>query len=125
MGIVKAKKLVKMLADGIDPTTGEILPPNSPYNDPEIIRALFSVLKSARAPAKTHKKTTEEKQNDNVNSGRPRNAGIPWTKEQKREVSSLSNQGKTIEELSEYFERTKGAIKSELEHQSLVDPESI
>lgn len=121
MDINKAKEIVEMLADGIDPTTGELLPSDSHYNDPEIIRALFTVLRSVRMPAKASKKTIEEKQKDNLDAGRPRNAGLPWSDEQKTEVSSLFGQGKTIEELSEYFERTHGAIKSELTHQGLIE----
>ncbi len=121
MDIIKAKEIVEMLADGIDPTTGEIFPPDSHYNNPEVIRALFTVLRSVRMPAKATKKSIEEKQKDNIENGKPRNAGLPWTQDQRNEVASLFDQGNTIEELSSYFERTTGAIKSELTHQGLID----
>ena len=100
MDIIKAKEIVEMLADGIDPTTGEMIPPDSHYNNPEIIRALFTILRSVRMPAKTSKKSIEEKQKENIENGRPKNAGLPWTEEHRKEVSLLFNQGKTIEELS-------------------------
>jgi hypothetical protein len=121
MDIIKAKEIVEMLADGIDPTTGEILPLDSHYNDPEIIRALFTVLRSVRMPAKASKKSIKEKQKENIENGRPKNAGLPWTEEQRKEISSLLIQGKTIVELSEHFERTEGAITSELTHQGLIE----
>lgn len=121
MDIIKAKEIVEMLADGIDPTTGEILPSDSHYNNPEIIRALFTVLRSVRMPARASKKSIEEKQKVNIDSGRPKNAGLSWSEDQRNEVSTLFNQGKTIEDLSEYFERTKGSITSELTHQGLIE----
>ncbi len=121
MDIIKAKEIVEMLAEGVDPTTGELLPSDSHYNDPEIIRALFTVLRSVRMPAKASKKSIEEKQKDNLDAGRPKNAGLPWSMEQKDQVSSLFSQGKNMKELSEYFERTEGAITSELTHQGLIE----
>lgn len=44
MDIVRATEIVRTLADGVDPTTGEVLPAESVYNSPEIIRALFTLL---------------------------------------------------------------------------------
>ena len=39
-----ARVLLTELADGVDPLTGECLPPDSVCNRPEIIRALHCVL---------------------------------------------------------------------------------
>jgi len=39
----------------------------------------------------------------------------------KTRSSKMFNEGATIDELTIYFERTKGAIKSELMHQGLID----
>lgn len=121
MDIHKAKEIVELLANGVDPTTGEVFPPGSHYNNPEIIRALFTVLSSIRTTARSSKKSIEEKQKENMESGKPKNAAIPWSIEQRQEVAELFNNGKSIEELSEYFERTHGAIKSELMYQGLIE----
>ena len=48
MELEKAKHIVRLLADGIDPTTGEMFPDGSPYNDPVVIRALFTVIESVK-----------------------------------------------------------------------------
>lgn len=40
----KALDIVMKLADGVDPRTGQTLPPESPYQDPETIRALFMAV---------------------------------------------------------------------------------
>ena len=89
MDIVQAKEIVKTLADGIDPITGEVFPPESHFNNPEVIRALFTVLGAVRMPAKATKKSIEEKQKDNIKNGRPKNAGLPWSEEQSCHFISL------------------------------------
>ena len=120
MDTKEAKEVVTMLANGIDPTTGELFLPDSHYHDPYVIKALFIILGSVRMPAKASKKALEEKQKDNLDNGRPKNAGLPWTEEERREVALLFEAGKTIDDLSEHLERTYGAIKSELTHQRLI-----
>ena len=40
----KALDIVMKLADGMDPRTRQSLPPESPYQDPETIRALFMAV---------------------------------------------------------------------------------
>lgn len=124
MEIEKAKKIVSLLADGIDPSTGEVLPDGSPYNDPTVIRALFAVLGSVRASKRQNKQSMEDKQAQNVASGRPKNAGLPWTEELKEEIAEMFKDGTSIDELADHFERTSGAILSELIRQGLIDQES-
>lgn len=116
-----AKEIIRMLADGTDPTTGEALPDSSPYNAPLVIRAYFTVLE-ALGPVKKRKKTIEEKQQDNIDAGRPKNAGLPWTDEMKSEIASKALNGASMEELSRHFERTQGSIISELMRQGLIPP---
>ena len=120
MDLEKAKEIVRLLAEGIDPTTGEVLPKESPYNEPVVIRALFTVIESLKEVRKP-KKTVEQKQQENLYSGKPRNSGLPWTDDLKKEVADKFRSGVSIPELSRYFERTKGAIVSELTKQGLID----
>ena len=123
MEIDKAKEIVSLLAYGIDPTTGEVLPDDSPYNHPSVIRALFSVIGGVEVPKKKIKQSVEEKQTQNMASGRPKNAGLPWTEELREKVARIFKNGTPIDELAEYFERTSGAILSQLMHQGLIDEE--
>ena len=39
MDINRAKEIISTLAEGVDPTTGEVLPDNSVCNKGEIVRA--------------------------------------------------------------------------------------
>ena len=120
MELNKAIETIEMLADGINPATGEVLPEEGPYNDPIIIRALFTILDSCKA-IKPPRRTAEQRQNDNVENGRPRNAGLPWTAEVRAEAAAKFKKGSSVDELAEIFERTNGAITSELVKQGLID----
>ena len=44
MELNRAKEIVSALAEGIDPTTGEILPEDSVCNKGEVVRALYAIL---------------------------------------------------------------------------------
>lgn len=53
-----AQQILSLLADGIDPETGEMLPQDSVCNQPEVIRALHVALDclSMQKRKKTNKK---------------------------------------------------------------------
>ncbi|MCL1048858.1 hypothetical protein L2755_04340 [Shewanella abyssi] len=117
-------KIIEALANGINPLTGEALPEESPYNSPEIIRALFSTLEFIKYPAKKQpkvKKTLEQKQAENLENGLPKNAGLPWTEEQKNNIAEQFKIGKLVSVLAVEFERTNGSINSELKKQGLIE----
>ena len=124
MELNRAKETIEILADGINPATGEILPGEGPYNDPIVIRALFTILDSIKA-IRPPRRTLEERQNDNVENGKPRNAGLPWTAELRAEAAAKFKQGRSVDELAESFERTPGAITSELVKQGLIDATEV
>lgn len=55
MDINRAKEIIEALAEGIDPTTGEVLPADHVCNKGEVVRAFYTVineLKSKRSGAK-------------------------------------------------------------------------
>ncbi len=121
-------KIVEALANGIDPITGELLPRESPYNHPDVIRALFTTLGLVKNPSKKSppkktpkvKKSPEQKQVENIENGLPKNAGLPWTDEQRVALVEQFLSGQEIKVLAEVHGRTDGAIKSELKKQGLL-----
>ena len=121
MEIEKAKEIVSSLAKGIDPVTGEVFPDDSPYNHPSVIRALFILLGNVGISKKQNKLSVGEKQAQNVATGKPRNAGLPWTDELRQKVATMFHEGTSIPELARSFERTEGSIQSELIRQGLID----
>jgi hypothetical protein len=122
MEIRKAQKFVEILAQGVDPTTGEAFAADSPYNEPQIIRALFTVHEFVRR-ARKPPMSADERRQENVELGRPRNYGLPWTDEARAQVATAFQEGKPIAELAATFERTQGAIQAELIRQGLVEPD--
>ena len=70
MELAKAKEIVTLLANGTDPATGEVFADESPYNHPMVIRALFTVLNHVRDPGQKNKYSVEEKQAQNLASGK-------------------------------------------------------
>ena len=124
MKLEKEIKVLEVLANGVDPVTGEVLDNKSPYNQPDVIRALFVILNELKNPtkkAKLPKKTLEEKQDENVENGLPKNAGLSWTSTEKEDLIKKYKLEVSIDELSKIHCRTKGAITSELKKQGLIE----
>ena len=122
MEIRQAHRIIRTLAQGIDPNTGEVFAPESPYNEPEIIRALFTVcefVKQARKPAIT----LDERRQENIELGQPRNHCLPWTEDARSHVAMGFQDGKTIADLAADLERSQGAIRAELIRQELIAPD--
>jgi hypothetical protein len=123
MELSDARTIVKTLAEGIDPITGEVFDADSPYNQPPVIRALFTVHRYSYIP-KT-KMSPDEKRQKNVELGRPKNAGLPWTEEDRTTVASGFGNGQTIEEMAGLLDRSRAAIHAELIRQGLVSPTPV
>ena len=123
MKLREAHGIIKTLAQGVDPNTGEVFAPDSPYSEPRIIRALFTVHEFVRQ-AKKPRMSDDEKRQENLDLGRPRNHGLPWTDDARSQVAAGFEEGQSIEELAAALERTPGAIRAELIRQGLLSPDS-
>ena len=63
MDITRAKEILATLAEGVDPTTGEILPDDSVCNKSEVGRALYTIL-GTHSPIDQPKKVTPKEPTD-------------------------------------------------------------
>lgn len=104
MEIKKALGTISILANGADPYTGEVYPADSPYQQPETIRALF-VAKELLS-----KEALKEERASRL----PVNAGKPWTPEEDNALLTKFDQGTAIQELAKIHERTLNAINARL-----------
>jgi hypothetical protein len=104
MSPLEAKKIIDALANGIDPDTGEILPAQSTFNSPQVIRALF-VAGNALVRA--------AKRADRDNS-LPNNAGRSWSDVEDKELLVIFDAGTPVKEIAVKHGRTLGAIASRL-----------
>ena len=100
MDIGRAKEIVRILADGIDPITGEIFPEDSVYNSPEVIRALFTLLEAT---------------NMSQENFLTRNAGKPWSDDEDNKLREEFAAKIRISDIAKEHGRTYGAIESRLE----------
>ncbi len=87
--------MLQALAAGTYPTTGQVFPADSPYNQPEIIRALFFAINQLEALAEKG------------------NQGISWSEEDVLLAERFGN-GIKITQLAKLHYRTYGAIKARL-----------
>lgn len=76
MDIQRAKELLTVLAEGVDPLTGEVLPDDHVCNKGEIVRALNCAVEEL---SRRRKKPL------------PENNGKPWTEELDDELLSKKN----------------------------------
>lgn len=111
MDITRAKEIVSALAEGVDPTTGEILPDNSICNKGEVVRALYTVLNSL----------DEKKPKKNM----PQNAGKPWTKEDEDLLVDLYQSGATKKDICKTLQRTATGIAARLVHLGIIESRDI
>ena len=105
----KTLAILRNLADGIDPGTGEKFPAASAYQHPDTVRALFSAIRLLESPSSRPAKP--------VATGArpaPENAGRAWSEEEDARLGGGYDSGKSIEELAAVHKRSKWAIESRL-----------
>lgn len=96
--------LIEALANGADPITGELLQGSSPYNNPQVIRALFQALKAL----------------EHIHEGGKRrrtlapNSGRPWADDEDRLLAEAFDGGVPLVDLAAKHSRTQGAIAARL-----------
>jgi DNA-binding NarL/FixJ family response regulator len=100
----QAKRIIEALANGIDPDTGEVLPGQSVFNNPQVVRSLFVASKALDAMGKK-----EQRQNSS-----PQNAGKAWSEDEERAVVAAFNEGHPVSEIAAKHGRTNGSIASRL-----------
>ena len=96
--------IIQTLASGIDPTTGEVFPPDSPYQNIDIVRALFHAARIIEESKEL-----------------PQNAGTPWTEDEHIKVINDYKNGVTISQIAKDHQRTTGAIRSRLRKAGIIE----
>ena len=104
MDLIYAKNILKSLADGVNPVTGEILPKSDSCNQPDVIRSLYVAVNELERAEKRSKTLRNL----------PENAGKPWNSEDDEELCKMFDKGCAVSEICTYFKRTKGSIASRL-----------
>ena len=88
--------MLQALSAVTDLVTGEVFPADSPYNQPEIIRALFLAINQLEALAEKGKQS------------------LAWSEEKSELLAQHFNEGAKITQLAKLHSRNCGAIKARL-----------
>jgi hypothetical protein len=104
MDETQALAVVRSLANGIDPTSGEVFPPESVYQRPDVVRALFMATGALERQERFARRKGEM----------PQKTGMPWTEDEDRKLLASFDAGRGLQELAAAHERTQTGIRARL-----------
>jgi hypothetical protein len=112
-------RILNALANGVHPATGEQFAPDSPYQHPDTVRALYSAVRTLEGAAATAPVT--EHRSAPPQSG----AGSRWSTEEEERLSGAFDAGKTIDALARAHGRTRAAIEARLVRLGKLDASAV
>ncbi len=98
----EALRIIRALADGVDPETGEVFEGESPFQNPQILRALFAAACELESRVKAESRSR----------WLPENAGSAWSQQEDEELSRELQGGAGIPDLARKRQRTQGSISA-------------
>ncbi|RZJ25576.1 MAG: hypothetical protein EOO54_05855 [Haliea sp.] len=101
MELQSARQIIDTLAQGIHPVTGEMMPDDSPYNAPPVIRALFAVAQALESTPRRR-------------PAGPPNAGKPWAPADDAQLEAVFAGSGDLKEAAQSLGRTRWAVESRL-----------
>ena len=113
MDAPRAKEILRSLADGRDPTTGEQFPPHSPYQQADTVRALYVALEALETPSRTRASRVTD-------PNKPK-AGAKWTSDDEQRLRDAFTAQQPIPEIAAEHGRTPGAITARLVKLGLIE----
>jgi len=102
----KALAILQALSNGTDPFTGEPFPASSPYQHPDIVRALYQAVRALESATAAQKRQASR--------STASNAGKPWTKDEDEQLLKAFDAGKSVDELAAEHSRSRLAIEARL-----------
>ncbi len=112
MQLESALPIVRALADGVNPVTGEAYPDHSPYAEPRTLRALYSAVDLMQ------KEVEREKRRERL----PANFGKPWTEGEDKLLTAEFDAGVPMGEIARKHQRTQSSIRLRLEKLGKIEP---
>jgi hypothetical protein len=97
MQLESALPIVKALADGVNPVTGEAYPEHSPYAEPRALRALFTAVDLMQ------REVDKSRKRERLAA----NFGKPWDEGEDREIATAFDAGTPILEMARRHQRTQ------------------
>ena len=104
MDTLEALEVIEVLADGVNPFSGEVFAEDSPYQNPKVIRALYKAIEALRKTARSEQRRRHL----------PERAGLPWDDSESELLVKRFNDEADISKIAKEHKRTTGAIRSQL-----------
>lgn len=104
MDSTQALAVVRSLANGVDPESGEVFPADSAYQRPLVVRALYEAAAALERIERFQRRKSQL----------PQKTGEPWTEEEDRKLLAAFDSGRALQELAAAHERTMGAVRARL-----------
>ena len=104
MDDTQAAEILKLLAAGLDPESGQPLTGLAPLQSTVVLRALFLAADSLETRLRQSRRQI----------ALPRNAGKPWTAEEDERLLAGFDAGKKMDELVAAHERTRAGVEARL-----------
>ena len=108
MEIQAARQIIDTLAQGVHPVTGEVMPDDSPYNAPPVIRALVAASRALEGKRKASDRT------ERVARVQPSNQGKPWSPEDDTRLEAAYTAGADLKLLAQELGRSHFGVESRL-----------
>jgi hypothetical protein len=112
MQLDAALPIVRALADGVNPITGEAYPEQSPYAEPRTLRALYSAVDLMSRDVE------REKRRERL----PANFGKPWTQDEDQALVGEFDGGMVMIDIARRHARTQSSIRLRLEKLGKIEP---
>ena len=100
----QALDIVRSLANGLDPDSGNAFPQDSAFQRPSVIRALC-VASDALEKIERY---------DRRRATMLKKSGSPWTEDEDRKLLAAFDSGRALHELADTHTRTMAAIRARL-----------
>src|SRR5438105_8207321 len=99
-----ALAVVRSRASGVDPDSGEVFPPDSTYQRPLVVRALYDAASALERTERFERRKSQM----------PAKTGEPWSEDEDRKLLAAFDAGRALQELAAAHERTMGAVRARL-----------
>jgi hypothetical protein len=110
----RARQILLALVHGVDPQTGQELPPSEVLQHADVLRALL-----AGAAALEHMAARAQRR-----AHLPGNVGLAWTAEEEAQLAAAFKSGETAPSIASRHGRTLRAIEARLEQLGLLVSEN-
>ena len=100
----EALQVVRTLANGVDPQSGEVFAPESPYQRADTVRALFLAAQALETAERFERRKAQL----------PPKTGQPWSEDEDRKLLAGFDSGRGLVELAAAHERTQTGVRARL-----------